>query len=51
MGWVPALADKQDLIPVPPVTAFIVGFVLYLILGGIGLTSRKLDMPAAAGTS
>jgi cytosine permease len=50
-AWVPALADKQDLIPVPPVAAFLVGFVLYFILAALGLTSRKLDMPAAAGTS
>ncbi len=47
---VPALAGKQDLIPVPPVAAFIVGFVLYFILASVGLTSRKLDMPATAAT-
>jgi cytosine permease len=46
--WVHALSSTRDLIPVPPVAAFLVGFVLYLVLGGIGLTSRKLDMPAAA---
>ena len=45
---VPALADKQSLIPVPPVAAFIVGFVLYFIVARIGLTSPKLDMPATA---
>ena len=50
VNWVPALADKQDLIPVPPVAAFIVGFVLYFILASVGLTSRKLDMPATAAT-
>ncbi len=32
-------------IPCPPLSAFIVGFVLYFVLAGIGLTSRKLDMP------
>ena len=47
---VPALAGKQDLVPVPPVAAFIVGFVLYFILAKIGLTSRKLDMPATAAS-
>ena len=46
--WVPALADKQNLVPVPPVAAFIVGFVLYFIIAKIGLTSPKLDMPATA---
>ena len=49
-AWVPALAGKQDLIPVPPVAAFVVGFVLYFILASVGLTSRKLDMPATAAT-
>ncbi len=46
--WVPALAHKQDLVPVPPVAAFVAGFVLYFVLAAIGLTSRKLDMPATA---
>ena len=30
--WTPALADWKDYVPVPPVAALVVGFVLYLIL-------------------
>ena len=45
--WIPALADKQDLIPVPPVSAFIVGFVVYLVLAKLGLESQSREMPAA----
>jgi cytosine permease len=40
--FIPALAGK---VPCPPVSAFIVGFALYIILASIGLTTRKLDMP------
>ena len=32
-------------IPCPPVAAFVVGFVLYIILAKAGLESKKLDMP------
>jgi cytosine permease len=32
-------------VPVPPVSAFIVGFVIYFLLASIGLTSKKLEMP------
>ncbi|MDR2845098.1 MAG: hypothetical protein LBV28_03290, partial [Puniceicoccales bacterium] len=32
-------------IPVPPVSAFIVGFVLYFIFASIGWTSKKLELP------
>ena len=46
--WIPALAGVKGLVPVPPVAAFIVGFLLYFILAKIGLTSQKLDLPAAA---
>jgi cytosine permease len=34
-------------VPCPPVAAFIVGFVLYAILGKIGLQSKTLEMDAA----
>ncbi len=34
-------------IPAPPVAAFVVGFVVYLILAKAGLESRKLAMPKA----
>lgn len=33
--------------PCPPVAAILVGFVLYLVLAKIGLTTRQLEMPAA----
>ena len=32
-------------IPCPPVSAFVVGFVLYYILAKAGMESKKLDMP------
>jgi hypothetical protein len=32
--------------PCPPVAAYIVGFVLYIILAKAGLESQKLDHPA-----
>jgi cytosine permease len=44
----PALADLHDLVPVPPVAAFIVGFVVYLVLAKLGLESQSREMPAAA---
>jgi hypothetical protein len=41
-----ATADIAGKIPCPPVAAFVVGFVLYLILAKIGLESKTLEMPA-----
>jgi cytosine permease len=38
----PHLADYRDYIPVPPVTAFAVGFALYVVLSVVGLRTRKL---------
>jgi cytosine permease len=35
-------------VPCPPVAAIIVGFVLYMILASVGLTSKQLEMPKAA---
>jgi len=43
--FIPGLAGK---VPCPPVAAFIVGFVLYVILAKVGLQSKTLQMPAAA---
>ena len=40
--FIPQLAGK---IPVPPLAAFVVGFVLYLILAKAGLQSSTLAMP------
>ena len=37
-------------VPCPPVAAFIVGFVLYIVLAKAGMQSRTLSMPAAAET-
>jgi cytosine/uracil/thiamine/allantoin permease len=44
--WIPAMADYRGLVPVPPVAAFVVGFVLYFLCAKLGLESKKLDMPA-----
>jgi cytosine permease len=43
--FIPRLAGK---VPCPPVAAFLVGFVLYLVLAKLGLESRTLEMPPAA---
>lgn len=42
-----SLQQYSDLIPVPPLSALIVGFVLYFVLAKLGLQSRVLEMPAA----
>jgi cytosine permease len=42
-NFIPGIEFK---VPCPPVAAFIVGFVLYLILAKIGLQSRTLEMDA-----
>jgi cytosine permease len=44
----PHLADWQNYVPVPPVAAMIVGFVLYLALSLVGLRTKKLEMPETA---
>lgn len=44
---IPGLEGLSGMMPCPPVAAFIVGFVLYLILAKIGLQSRTIPMPAA----
>jgi cytosine permease len=45
---IPGLESLAGKIPCPPVAAFIVGFVLYVILAKIGLQSKTLEMPAQA---
>ena len=45
VGGLPLLGIGASVIPCPPVSAFIVGFVLYWILAKAGLESKKLDMP------
>ncbi len=44
----PKLADYANLVPVPPVAAFVVGFVLYLLLSLLGARTKTLEMPAAS---
>ena len=48
IAQIPGLGGLKGVVPVPPVAAFVVGFVLYLILAKIGLTSRSIAMPSAA---
>jgi cytosine permease len=45
--WVPQMAAYRNLVPVPPVAAFLVGLVLYFVLAKIGLESQTLELPAA----
>ncbi|MDR0328981.1 MAG: hypothetical protein LBI05_11870 [Planctomycetaceae bacterium] len=45
VGGLPLLGIGADVIPCPPVSAFVVGFVLYYLLAKAGLESKKLDMP------
>ena len=45
VGGLPILGILSSVIPCPPVSAFVVGFVLYWILAKAGLESKKLDMP------
>jgi cytosine permease len=50
--YIPQLATYKEYIeyiPVPPLSAMIVGFVLYAVLALIGLKTRTLDMPETAG--
>jgi cytosine permease len=44
-----SLEQYKDIIPAPPVAAFVVGFVLYIILAKAGLESQKLEHPAVKG--
>ena len=43
---IPALGMK-GVIPVPPLSALIVGFVLYVVLSKAGLQSKTLEMPGS----
>lgn len=44
----PNLELYKDYVPVSPITAFVVGFALYVLLSVIGLRTRVLEMPQAA---
>jgi len=41
----PHIADYKDYVYMPPVTAFVVGFGLYLLLSVLGARTKKLKMP------
>ncbi len=43
----PNLADYEGRVPVPPVTAFVVGFALYVLLSVVGARTKKLDLSEA----
>ena len=45
VGGLPLLGILKNVIPCPPVSAFVVGLVLYYILARAGMESQKLDMP------
>ena len=45
VSHIAGLEHLKDLVPVPPLAAFAVGFVLYLVLAKIGLQSKTLEMP------
>ena len=40
----------QNMVPAPPVAAFIVGFIVYVILAKAGMLSKTLEMPTAKGS-
>jgi cytosine permease len=45
---IPAVEFYKDVVPCPPVAAFVVGFLLYFVLAKLGLQSKTLTMPGAA---
>ena len=51
VGFLVGVADfipaTAGMVPVPPLAALVVGFVLYIILAKAGLQSKTLQMPAA----
>ena len=47
IAMIPGLEQVSGKVPCPPVAAFIVGFILYVILAKAGLQSKSLQMPAA----
>ncbi len=57
ISWVAGFLVGAELVPgiagnvyCPPLAAFVVGFVLYLILSQLGIRTRTLDMPAVQET-
>jgi len=50
-SWIPGMADYSNLIPIPPLSAFVVGFVLYYLLAQAGMQGQTLRMSAGDGES
>ncbi len=48
VGGIGLIIPTFDFVPAPPVSAFIVGFVLYYALSMMGLQSKTLEMPTEA---
>ena len=48
LAEIPGLEGLKGVIPVPGVVAFVVGFVLYIILAKMGLRTRVIEMPSAS---
>ncbi|MCH5374841.1 MAG: cytosine permease [Planctomycetes bacterium] len=46
-GWFEATQQFSGIVPIPPLAAFIVGFVLYYVLAKAGMQSKTLEMPSA----
>ncbi len=46
--FIPGMVGK---VPCPPVAAFIVGFVLYMVLSKAGLESKRLEMPGSKAST
>ena len=44
----PNLTQWQNYVPVPPVTAMLVGFILYYVLAMLGARTKVLEMPETA---
>jgi len=46
IAMIPGLESLAGKVPCPPVAAFIVGFILYVVLAKIGLQGKTLTLPA-----
>ena len=47
VGAADFIPQVKGMVPVPPLAAFVVGFVLYIVLAKAGMESQTLDMPKA----
>jgi cytosine permease len=48
IAMIPGMEQLAGKVPCPPVAAFVVGFILYVILAKAGLQSKSLQLPAVA---